>query len=474
MYKKPSIHLEANLSFPSICPFRQFITDSLTYKNPKYESAKKHAKNPLWAVQNMDPYVRYWKENVSRGEITVPIGVRDQLFSYCNQCSIGCSVVDSRTLGIRPEERRPLIEQLVLRPSQEKAYAAAVRTIGMGGTGIIQMPTGCGKTIMGFHLAHQARQNTLFVTHTKDLMYQTAESYEHLFGKKPGLIGDGEYELDDHFTIAIIDSVYSKKQYDEWNDMFGFVIFDEVHRLPTKKSHEAMANLTAKYKLGLSATLNRGDGLGSAISQFFGSVVHRVTIQEAMDEGSLVPLEVECRETSYIPSQSNSSNKTGFKILEKEAALDTGRNREIARVVEEKIAEGHSSILVLNSLEQCRLLYDKFKGSDVVSAIFTGEQDRDERREIMTKVKSGEINALLTVQLAGMGLDIPRATHLLMDRKISEPLPIEQIVGRVVRACKPIGKTKAILTDIYDVNCKPFASQTRKRFDVYNKFIVRK
>lgn len=813
------ITLGANLHIPSYCPARYALTDSLTFPNPKYESVKKHARNPHYAIQSVDPYVRYWQEDMSKGQVIMPVGVKDKLYSYCVGCSYNCQVKDVRTLGTRPEERRPLISQLRLRPSQERAYEAAVQTIGMGGTGLLQLPTGChskgtkilmfngefknveeitvgdqimgpdsqprnvlklhrgrdvmyrvrpkhgkefivnsehilslvttsnspnntankvnlsikeylkkskwfkhchklylapeltfpqtlesenleidpymlgvllgdgcikygsavcsmdpeiidytvrfgqehglnvsvcdqvnnkskmikitspygrgsshtnwlinqlkilgiygkdcytksipahylrssvqnrrellaglidtdgecygpnfkfstaskqladdveylasslglvcrrgkndyrerkhyglsilgdcakiptkisrkkayvrtqiknpdrtsftleqlpeddyygfsvdgdnlyvmegfwvthncGKTILGFYISHQARQNTLFVTHTKDLMYQTADSYERLFGVRPGLIGDGKYEPDPHFTVAIIDSLHRRKLYGEWNELYGFIMMDETHRMPTVKCHEFLSNMTVKYKLGLSATLNRGDGLGDAIFSAFGAIAYKVTIPEAMEEGSLVPLEASVYETNYIASNSaqSASKRTGFKILEKEAAHDVKRNQLITEIVSKKAEEGETSILVLNSLDQCKVLHDMFQTRAegiVSSAIFTGEQGPAERKQIVTDTKEGRVNALLTVQLAGMGLDIPQATHLLMDRKISDPLSVEQIVGRVVRACPEIGKTKATLTDMYDVKFAPFANQTRKRFDVYNKF----
>lgn len=475
MTRDYKIVLDSRIHFPNVCPVRDVVTKKLTFNNPKLDSVKKYAKNPEWALKHIPPQLKYYEEDLMKGVISAPIGVKEELFQYCPICPKQCRIVDNRTTGVRPEVKQTLSSEIKLRPSQERAFESITNAIGMHGSGIIQMPTGTGKTILGLYTAYKSNLNTLFITHTKDLAEQTADSYEKLFGRRPGMIGDGVYDIDEHFTVAIVNSISSKKKFDDWNSLFGLLIFDETHRSSTTSNYEVLNNFTIKYRLGLSATLNRGDGMESLILSQFGKVVDRITIEEAMSEGSLVPIIVETKATEFIPTVSERNIKgkaAGFKIVEREAASDRVRNRLILQVVEEKIDLGHTSILVLNNIDQCKMVC-KDLGGNIKPAIFTGEEDRQTRKDILSAARAGEINALLTVQLAAMGLDIPRADHLLFDRHISDPLAVEQITGRVVRACKETNKTHAVVTDMWDQHFGPFASQTRKRIQVYNKFRAR-
>ena len=468
------IELGSSLKFPTFCPNAHAITKQLVFENPEIQNALKFVNNPSWAIRQMEPFVKHYEIDNTTQQYVVPIGFKNQLFGYCGGCPHRCPVADIRSLGERPAERRDWTTNIILRPSQERAVDAINSTIALGGTGILQMPTGCGKTVTGFLVSQMARQNTLFVTYTKDLANQTADSYFDFFGHEAGFIGDGKCKLDSHFTVAIIDTIAKRKLYDMISEKFGMIIVDEVHRIPTKKSLPLLNNTTCKYKVGLTATLNRSDGTEEMIKSSFGGVVYRVSMEEAMAEGSLVPLYTETLETNYEPNQQHYHSKRAISLLTEEASLNRRRNELIAGCIDIKIAQGRSSILVLNSLAQCNLLYEMLKDCPGINAaIFTGSQSKKERRDIVADARKGIVNALLTVQLAGIGLDIPRADHLLMDRKISDPLSVEQIVGRVVRACPSIGKTGAEVTDVYDILCEPFRRQSEKRASVYHKFRAR-
>lgn len=467
------MHIELTnvLKFPVNCPSANAITQQLVFKNPEVDNIVKYARNPQWALMGVDPFVKYYDVDNTTQQLVVPIGYKNQLFHHCTMCPYQCPVYDNRTLGERPDERREWTTQLKLRPSQERAMEAVQNTIGLGGTGILKMPTGCGKTVTGFIISHMSRQNTLFVTYTKDLANQTADSYYRFFGSEPGFIGDGKCVIDSHFTVAIIDTIFKRELYSLINENFGLIIVDEVHKVPSSKSLPLMNRTTCKYKVGLTATLNRSDGKEEFIKNTFGGVVYQVTIEEAMVEGSLVPLYAETLETDFEPSQNYSDSKRAVNLLTEEASMNKRRNEKIAECIDLKIREGRSSILVLNSLAQCELLNEMLKDCPGINAaIFTGKQSKKERRDIVDDAREGKVNALLSVQLAGIGLDIPRADHLLMDRKISDPLSVEQIVGRVVRACPQINKTHALVTDVYDKNCEPFRRQSTKRAAVYHKF----
>lgn len=470
------IVLDSVLHFPLSCPNREIIIKDLVLKNPKHKSAK------VFAPREADKYPEYdffYSDSVQHNETIVPLGKKDQLFNYCKTCPHQCPIYDNRFTGFKINEKQQVIDPKIPRPSQSQALSAIKNNIALTGNGLIIMPTGTGKTLLSFMISHMSKKSTLFITHTLDLAEQTMDAYEDIFGVKPGFIGDGKYEINPYFTVAIIDSLYLKKLYHEWSTIFGMVIFDEVHMLPAESCIEVVNSLNIKYKIGLTATPQRSDGRTPVIYGCFGNIVYRISIEEAQKEGSLVPLEARVIETDFQSSFSDERLKARKSLLNaaaKEASQDINRNKIIESRVEEICSYNESILMVLQDIDQCLLMYDLLKDRDGVKPeIFVGkigkkQIKRKERKKILERAKSGEINVLLTVQLAGMGLDVPRLQHLIIDRNLTSPATVEQIVGRVVRSCSEIGKTHAIVWDVMDKFVPSFVRQTEKRFMVYHKF----
>lgn len=360
---------------------------------------------------------------------------------------------------------------ITLRPSQAQAIDAVEKTIAYSGGGSVKMPTGTGKTLLLFKIHEKAQLGTLFITYTIDLANQTFNEYKRRYGVEPGYIGDGYYKIDPIFTVAIINSLYAKRKtcIPELNAVKGLVEIDECHRLPIKQTMTVLDLLEMKYRVGVSATFNRGDGKGDLILKAIGPTVFQLSIDQAIAEGSLVPLKIEYLETDYKIYATREEQKKKFNTIANEAAVDMGRNLKIARRLEERCYEGHVCIAILQNIEQCNLLYQLLESRPYVRpAIFVGiTRGRD---KIVNDAKAGKINVLLTVKLAGIGLDIPRADTLLIDQKIKDDLAIEQFAGRVARTCPDINKTEGLVIDVTDIRVPIFLNQTRARAYIYRKF----
>lgn len=469
------IEISSVLRFPLQCPYREKVVENLRLENPDYKSAK--AFSP-YSAKSMPQFRYYYQDDIYNKQTVVPVGKKEELFAYCAICPHKCPVVDFRTTGqvVKAFEFK---ERITPRPSQVRAMTDIQNSVAYTGNGLVVMPTGCGKTFLSFLISQMANKSTIFITHTIDLAEQTASAYETLTGIKPGFIGDRVYDINPTFTVAIIDTLYSRKNYEEISEIFGMALFDEVHLLPAESCIEVLNSITIKYIIGFTATPRRGDGLTPVIYGCFGNIVTKVTIEEAQKEGSLVPLHAEILLTDYQSLYSEEQIERKKSLLNaaiKEASLDLGRNKVTASKTEELCDFGHSVLLVLQNIDQCQIMYDLLKDRPGVRAeIFVGQIgkkkfSRKQRKAIIDRARTGETNVLITVQLAGMGLDVPRLTALIMDRKITDPTAVEQIVGRIVRACPSLGKVGAVVYDVYDQYVPFFVRQTNKRFQVYHKF----
>jgi len=114
--------------------------------------------------------------------------------------------------------------------------------------GIIVVPPGSGKTIIGLKLIEQKKQPALIITHRKQIAEQWVDRIETFFGipkKEIGKIGQGKMKIGEQITVALIQTLVKKIENDskELKSAFGIVIIDECHHIPLKSFREAIHHL---------------------------------------------------------------------------------------------------------------------------------------------------------------------------------------------------------------------------------------
>lgn len=467
MSENYTIELNERLNIPSICPRLNDVKSYMTFENPAYSSDSKY-KN------NQPPLLSFYKEEIDVGQVRFPIGVKEYLLSECcPTCPLQCKVVDNRSVGCNVVQEVKRSETINLRKGQLSALKAVKDHLKPSGNGLIIMPTGSGKTLVGLEVARVSMLNTLFVVPRLDLAHQTMINYEKFYNKKAGYIGEGKYNIQP-FTIAVFDSICRKELYEEWSNYFGLSIWDEVHSIASPKRYKAFVNINSRYKLGTSATLNKKDGLGTAINRMFGGVIFNLPIRDAILDGDIVPLVVEEIKTNYFTDLTRrpyGSPASYFRVIVDDLERDGPRNTIIAKKIAACVYEGSRIVVILNSRVQAVQVNEILKSfKRVKSLVYMGDLSSKERQIAKLKVEAGELNVLLTVKLAGIGLDIPHLDTIIMDQKISDPLSIEQYVGRVVRACPEINKRMARVVHVRDPHIKMFEKQFYSASEVYQKF----
>lgn len=200
---------------------RSILKDSLTFENPKYRDAKKYSRSGYISIP---PYLTYYKEM----SVRVKEGVRTKVL----RVPLGVNV--SKILGVTPIsvlDNRVKVDvsypkfMLDLRSDQQKAVKA------YSGRGIIQLPTGKGKTILALYLATYLGQKTLILVHKDDLVTGWKKDIDLCFGGKVdvGLIKAKSRKIGNQLTIATVQTLnrLSEEEMSALTSQFGFVIQDE-------------------------------------------------------------------------------------------------------------------------------------------------------------------------------------------------------------------------------------------------------
>ncbi|HEY7343284.1 MAG TPA: DEAD/DEAH box helicase [Ktedonobacterales bacterium] len=171
----------------------------------------------------------------------------------------------------RPALPWPVSVTLSPRPYQEDALTA---WRAEGCRGVVVLPTGSGKTLVGALAIAEVEQATLVVVPTIDLLRQWRRALAEALGRAPediGVYGGGAHEVQ---PITII-TYESAAIHPELLMRFGLLIFDECHHLPAQTYRQIAEGAFTPLRLGLSATPERADEEHLALERLIGPEVYR-------------------------------------------------------------------------------------------------------------------------------------------------------------------------------------------------------
>lgn len=146
--------------------------------------------------------------------------------------------------------------------------------LNFGDGGVVQLPCGAGKTIIIIKLLSVLRIPMCMVVTNNGLVTQAREQLEKcLPGVRIGLVQGDIYDVEDKdVVICMLQTVYKMKQFSNYfKQRYGFLVLDEAHRMVSSEYCAAMNNISAQYRLAVSATLdNRTDGLELLLDMYMG------------------------------------------------------------------------------------------------------------------------------------------------------------------------------------------------------------
>jgi len=339
--------------------------------------------------------------------------------------------------------------------------------------GIVVVPTGAGKTYIALAIMAYLKVPTLIVVPTIELMEQWYSRIKEHFRTKIGLFGGGSKEIE-YVTIITYDSAYINAEL--IGNKFLFIIFDEVHHLPSEGYRQIALLSAAPYRLGLTATPEREDGLHELYPELVGDIVYRKTVTELTGK-YLAPFEIlryyvslnEEEKEKYEKYRSIfkkffEDNNIQIKSLEdfykmilksgkdkkaREALLAWNEARKIALNASAKI-EVLKEILQEHRGERIIIFTEHNKLAREISAKFfipeiTYRTPEKERILTMERFRKGIYNALVTSKVLEEGIDVPEANVAIILSGSGSRREFMQRLGRILR---PKFNKKAILYEI--------------------------
>ena len=321
--------------------------------------------------------------------------------------------------------------------------------------GVLEAPAGSGKTVMGLVCVARRQQPALWITHTKELAHQAVERAGMVLGLAPdevGFIGDGECRVGQRLTVALVQSLARGIPPALLN--VAHVVLDEAHHAPAEQVAAVIAQFSARYLLGLSATPYRRDGLDAVIGFHVGPVVARIDKADLADR--LIAPRIIKRDTGLRPAGDS------FTELVSELVVWPERNALIVDDVAQAVACGHRCLVLSERVGHVQELTQQLQERGIAAAALYGTLGKRKRGEVVEALGAGELRAVVaTVSLISEGFDCPHLDALFLATPMSYGGRVIQAIGRVSRTAP--GKVDAVVTDYVDSHPMFFASWRNRR-----------
>jgi len=359
---------------------------------------------------------------------------------------------------VLPIEELSLSHAYDLRPYQREAVEAWRENDDRG---VVQLPTGAGKTVLAIDAIAALGVPTLVVVPTIDLLEQWRRELETEFEIPIGQFGGGE-QVREAITVSTYDSAYLRAE-DVGGD-FGLVVFDEVHHLGGEGYRDVARLLAAPARLGLTATFERPDGAHEIVADLVGPKVYEAAVDDLAGE-HLADYEVRRVEVALGPDErdayeeaqgtfvdylkrSNLSLRSGADYRKlvmrsgtdpkaREALLAKQRARRIMMNADAKVEtlgrllDRHRDDRVIVFTAHTDLVY-RLSERYLIPAI-TNETGAEERKSILERFREGTYSRVVTANVLDEGVDVPDANVAVVLAGSGSEREFTQRLGRILR-----------------------------------------
>ena len=308
---------------------------------------------------------------------------------------------------------------------------------------LIVAATGTGKTVVAALdyrrlQATEERARLLFVAHRSEILQQSQAVFRHALndGSFGELWVSGRRPTQWEHVFGSIQSLSAADISNLGSEWFDIVVVDEFHHAAASTYEALLSHLRPKYLLGLTATPERMDGL-DILRWFGGRTAVELRLWDALEQGLLSPFHYFGVHDQQDLSRIAWRRGTGYDISEL-TELYTGSQSWIAHVisaVRDKVTDPRRmrALGFCVSIKHAEFMAEQFQKAGISAHSITSATSLQERDEKLAALRSGEFQALFTVDLFNEGVDVPAIDVVLMLRPTDSATIFLQQLGRGLR-----------------------------------------
>ncbi|WP_439638076.1 DEAD/DEAH box helicase family protein [Spirulina sp.] len=357
--------------------------------------------------------------------------------------------------------------------------------------GVVVLPTAAGKTFLAQLAIASTPRSTLIVVPTLDLMHQWYAELEAAFpGVELGLLGGGSKD-----RTAILVATYNSAaiQAETLGNLYGLLIFDECHHLPTDFFRVIAEYAIAPYRLGLSATPERADDSHQELDHLIGPIIYRkapddlsgktladhevrqIKVSLSDEERDRYDDAIQTRNQFLQDSRIFLGSLEGWQEFVRASARSAaGRRAMLAHREAKAIANGTDSKLrtladLIATHYPARILIFTNDNATVyrISREFlipalTHQTPVKERHHILQKFRSGDYGVIAASHVLNEGVDVPDAQIAIILSGTGSTREYVQRLGRVLRKGNSPDKL-AILYEVIATDTSEERTSERRR-----------
>ena len=347
-----------------------------------------------------------------------------------------------------------------LRDYQARIVESYTRHAGPGGGGLLEVPCGRGKTVVALNIAARLGLKTLVIVHKGFLVHQWQERIaQFLPGARVGRVQGPTVDIEDKdVVIAMLQSISMKSYAEGTFDGFGLTIVDECHHISSEVFSRSLQKVVTRYMLGLSATMQRKDGLTHVFKMFLGEVAYKEK-RVADDSVVVKALRYTSPDSEFSAPILDYRGNPAYSAMITRLCDHWPRTEFILSVLKKEMEEQPKQQVMILSQNRSLLsnLFEAIMHREMGTAGFYVGGMKE------TDLKKTEDCAfvLATYGMAAEALDIKTLTTLVLATPRTD---VVQAVGRILR----VKHERPLVVDIVDQH-QVFRRQWQKRKQYYKR-----
>jgi superfamily II DNA or RNA helicase len=340
----------------------------------------------------------------------------------------------------------------------EVVNAYIKKALDVGG-GLLDIPCGYGKTVMALNIISKLQKKTLIIVHKEFLMNQWIERIqEYLPNAKVGKIQGKVIDTDNKdIVIGMLQSLSMKDLPETLFQQFGLTVVDETHHIAAEVFSRSLFKIVTKYMLGLSATMERKDGLTHIFKKFIGDIAYKIKKGNSDDNVLVHTIQYKYDDSEYNKVIYNFKGQVHYSVMISRLCEFVHRSECILRVLCEELKKRpEQQVMILaHNKSLLKYLYDAIEERNIATVgYYVGGMKESALKESETKKV-----VIATYAMAEEALDIKSLSALILATPKTD---VTQATGRILR----IKHKCPVVYDIVDIH-DIFQKQYIKRRKFY-------
>jgi len=344
-------------------------------------------------------------------------------------------------------------------------YMKKISESKFGGGGLLDLQTGMGKTVIALNIISRVGKKALIIVHKGFLLNQWVERIQqYLPNARVGRIQGQVIDIDNKdIVLGMLQSLSMKDYPPDLFKSFGITVVDEVHHISSEVFSRSLLTIVTRYTLGLSATMQRKDGLTKVFKHYLGDILFK-TLTKRDDKVIVKAIEYKTNDAEFNEVELDYRGSPKFSTMITKLCRFNHRSEYILNIIKKELTlnSEQQMIVLAHNKNLLTYLHDAIEHRSIATVgYYVGGMKEDALKKSETKQV-----IIATYAMASEGLDIPTLTTLLFATPKTD---ITQSVGRILRT----KHTNPLVIDVIDQH-DIFKQQwsKRKAYYIKNKYKI--